>query len=39
MFKLELLVHIRIYLVFHILFLKKVLKNIKKELVYINKEI
>ena len=38
MFKLELLIYIRIYLVFHILLLKKVLKNVKRELVYINKK-
>ena len=39
MFKLELLIYIRIYLVFHILLLKKVFKNVKRELVHINKEI
>ena len=39
MFKLELLIYIRIYLVFYILLLKRVLKNIKRELVYINKKI
>ena len=38
-FKLELLVYIRIYLVFHISLLEKVLENVKKELVYIDKEI
>ena len=32
-FKLELLVYIRIYLVFYILLLEKVLKNIKWELI------
>ena len=38
MFKLELLLYIRIYPIFYILFLKKVLENVKRELVYIDKE-
>ena len=39
MFKLELSIYIRIYLVFYILFLEKVFKNIKRELVHINEKI
>ena len=39
MFKLELSIYIRIYLVFYILLLEKVFKNVKRELVYINKKI
>ena len=38
-FKLELLTHIRIYLVFHIALLEKVLANAKRGLVYIDKKI
>ena len=38
-FKLELLTHIRIYLVFYISLLEKVSKNTKRGLVYIDKEI
>ena len=38
-FKLELPLYMRIYLVFYISLLEKALKNIKRELVYINKEI
>ena len=38
-FKLELLIYIRIYLVFYILFLERVLKNIRRDLVYIDKKI
>ena len=39
MFKLELSMYTRIYLVFYILFLEKAFKNVKRELVYINEEI
>ena len=38
MFKLELLPYIRIYPIFYILFLKKVLENVKRGLVYIDKK-
>ena len=38
-FKLELLIYIRIYLVFYILFLERVLKNIRRDLVYIDEKI
>ena len=38
-FKLELLLHIKIYLVFHILLLKKVLENTRQGPVHIDEEI
>ena len=38
MFRLELSIYTRIYLVFYILLLEKVLENAKRELVYIDKE-
>ena len=39
MFKLELLRHMRIYLVFHISLLEKALENARRGLVYIDEEI
>ena len=39
MFKLELSIHIKIYLVFHILLLEKALENAKRGLVHIDKKI